>query len=541
MFALFFLFVCVSLSLRPHHWEGERRRHVLQELVHLQWKVCCIVHPLSTSAQSEREEVTLKMGGNKAAADTSTTSPPQPHKPEDPADDDIFEFTSATEGEASSAWDLVPEPKIARKKGVKSDTEIDTMLKKAIKEAELPEKGQINPKDVTSSSAASSTPKKDAVTSIPEDLTAEAAEEAGDKAEAQAAEKAITAAWEADFSLEDAPTPVSKDVLTTGMGRKNLMVAGVTPEDDDSEMAEADPEAAASHLGSSAKRKGRSTSQGAAQKRALPLKSPRAAFAGPKAKSPPAEKPASANKMPRAASPQGKAASKAVGKPAVKPPPKAITPLGAPAAPKPPPKAVTSKPPPSKEDRAWADWEKAKAKVAERQQQEHLAAPQSPPLFAVDWGRFASREALLQKISEVYRLDANSAKGYNHHVAAYYYISTDWGVSHPQSYSSIMLKNDSRQTHRWTCPLPSFSPRDRRPQSSGGRHDSLVAQPLSPLLLGLAREGHSFQCHHRRSLQGCPQHRAERSTPPLGGAFHMLPNALPSHPKGLDKRLFKPP
>ena len=26
----------------------------------------------------------------------------------------------------------------------------------------------------------------------------------------------------------------------------------------------------------------------------------------------------------------------------------------------------------------------------------------------------------------------------------------------------------------------------------------------------------------------------------LGGAFHMLPNALPSHPKGLDKRLFKP-
>ena len=28
---------------------------------------------------------------------------------------------------------------------------------------------------------------------------------------------------------------------------------------------------------------------------------------------------------------------------------------------------------------------------------------------------------------------------------------------------------------------------------------------------------------------------------PLGGAFHMLPNALPSHPKGLDKRLFKPP
>ena len=28
---------------------------------------------------------------------------------------------------------------------------------------------------------------------------------------------------------------------------------------------------------------------------------------------------------------------------------------------------------------------------------------------------------------------------------------------------------------------------------------------------------------------------------PIGAAFHMLPNALPSRPKGLDKRLFKPP
>ena len=126
-------------------------------------------------------------------------------------------------------------------------------------------------------------------------------------------------------------------------------------------MADADPAAAASHLGSGAKRKGRSSSQGAAKKRALPLKSPRASSVGPKVKSAPAEKPASANKMPRAASPQGKAESKAAGKPAAKPPPKGITPLSGRVAAKPPPKAVASKAQQAKEDKAWEDWEKAKS------------------------------------------------------------------------------------------------------------------------------------------------------------------------------------
>ena len=189
----------------------------------------------------------------------------------DSADDDLLEFTSATKGEASSsAWELAPERKIARKKGVNSDSEIDHMLKKAIKEeAEQQEKAQVTPADVTASSGAPSTSGKDVVASIPEDPAAEAAEEEGSKAQALAAEKPITSNWEADFSLEDAPTPRSKDVLTTGTGRKNLMVAGVTPEDEDSEMAEADP-AATSHLGSSAKRKGRSTSQGAAKREPCP-------------------------------------------------------------------------------------------------------------------------------------------------------------------------------------------------------------------------------------------------------------------------------
>ena len=319
------------------------------------------------------------------------------------------------------------------------------------------------------------------------------------------------------------------------------MKPGVTADDEDSEMADADA-AAASHLGSSSKRKGRSISQGAAKKRALPPKSPRTSSVGAKAKSPPATRPASANKMPRSASPQGKAESKVAGKPAVKPPPKSITPLsGAPAVAKPPPKAVTSKAATEKETKAWEDWEKAKAKVAERERLE-AAAPKSPPLFAPEWQRFTTRESFLQKTAETYRLDPNSAEGYNHHVASYYYVSTDWGVSHPQSYSSIMLKSDSKQSHRWTC----VHCRSSHPEIAD--HKTVEAGMI-----------HWWRNHcHPSSWVWCEKATVFNITTaevckavlnidlsdqplPLGGAFHMLPNALPSHPKGLDKRLFKPP
>ena len=411
---------------------------------------------------------------SKQPEDSKDPSPPEP-KPQDSAEDDLLEFTSATEGEASSsAWELVPEKKIARKKGVKSDSEIDSLLKKVIKEAEEPDP--------------------------------------------------------------------SKDVLTTKLGRKNLMTPGVTADDEDSEMAEADP-AAASHLGASSKRKGRSTSQGAAKKRGFAPKSPRTSSVGAKAKSPPppANRPASANKMPRSTSPQGKAESKVAGKPAVKPPPKSITPLSAHAAAKPPPKAVTSKAATEKETKAWEDWEKTKAKVADRERME-AAAPKSPPLFAHEWQRFTSRESFLQKTAETYRLDPNSAEGYNHHVASYYYVSTDWGVSHPQSYSSIMLKCDSKQSHRWTC----VHCRSSHPEIAD--HKTVEEGMI-----------HWWRNHcHHSSWVWCEKATVFNITTaevckavlnidlsdqplPLGGAFHMLPNALPSHPKGLDKRLFKPP
>ena len=306
---------------------------------------------------------------------TTTAPPPPPPPGPSPSEESPQQVSQPVMQQPAQ-----PEPSVPFQQSLPSTHQLDHMVKKAVREEaeqrKLTSQAQVTSAAVTTSSGASSTTVKDVVTSIPEDPAAEAAEEEGSKAESESAEKAITAAWEADFSLEDAPTPPSKDVLTTGMGRKNLMVAAVTPEDEDSEMPEADA-AAASHLGSGAKRKGRSTSQGAAKKRALPLKSPRAASAGPKAKSAPADKSSSGNKMPRAVSHQGKA----VGKPAAKPPPKAITLLGKAAVAKPPQKAVTAKAPPSTADKAWGDWEAAKAKVAERQQQENLAAPKSPPAF----------------------------------------------------------------------------------------------------------------------------------------------------------------
>ena len=368
------LFVLFSLSLHPHHWEGERRKHVLQQSEYLLWKACCLAHP---------------------------------------------DFTSPF-------WlSLVQEKRIARKKGVHSESELDHLVKKVVQEeAEQRKLASMKGAVVTSSSGASSTSVIDVITPIPEDKAAEAAEDEGTKAEGEAAEKPVVTSecnWEPDFSFEDAPPAPSKESLTSGMGRKNLISTVDNPEDADSEMQDVEPSPAA-HLGS--KRKERSTSQGSAKKRAISLKSPRAASAGPKSKSPSAQKPV--NKIPRASSPLS---AKAVGKPVAKPPLKAITPIipldkaaaaKAPpkvitpldqAAPAKPPASVTAKPPPSKE--AWKDWQAAKAKVAERKQQENLAQPKSPPLFAVDWSRFTSKETFLAKTGGVYRLDPNSAEGSN--------------------------------------------------------------------------------------------------------------------------------
>ena len=482
------------------------------------------------------------------SGEAKALSPPKPQESQDPSppEEDLLEFTSATEGEeggSSSAWDLVPpeQPRIARKKVVKSDSELDSLVKKVIKEAES--SPPITSEQLTTSSSSS----KAAITSIAEEPTKEA--------EAAEAEKSN---WEPDFSFEDGPEQ-SKDTVTSSMGRKDLMTMDVTSDEGDQEMADVDP-STGSHLASGAKRKGRSVSHGA-KKRALPPKSPRTSSVGAKAKSPQPIRPASANKMPRSSSPQAKAESKVADKPPVKPPPKGITPMSAPAVAKPPPKSVTAaaaaaekeakakaaaeekqaKARAEKEAKAIADWEKAKETVAERNAAA-AAAPKSPPLFTTDWSKITSREVFLQKTAETYRLDPNSAEGFNHHVASYYYFSSDWGVSHPQSYSSLMLKSDSRQSHRWTC----VHCRVSHPDICD--HKTVEAGVI---------HWWRHHCHHS-SWIWCEKASVFNITTadickavldvdmserplPLGGAFHMLPNNLPSHPKGLDTRLFKHP
>ena len=494
--------------------------------------------PPKTSEASPPPKSSQDEGSKEKAESTEKakeSSPPE-------ADDDLLEFTSATEGEgeaSSSAWELVPqEQRIARKKGVKSDSELDVMMKKVIKEAEE------SPPDTSKKLTAASSSSKAAITSI--------AEEPAEEAEAEKTPS------EPDFSFEDGPEQ-SKDTVTTAMGRKDLLTMDVTSD------AEGDQEMVNIDHPTSGKRKGRPASHGA-KKRALPSKSPRTSSVGAsesakaKAASPPPSRPASANKMPRSASPQTKADSVIAAKPPVKPPPKGITPITPVAVAKPPPKAVTSADAAEKEARAkaaaeekqakiraekeakaLADWHKAQETVAERQAAA-ASAPASPPMFTTDWSKVTSREDFLRKTRDAFRLDPNSAEGFNHHVSSYYYVSSNWGVSHPQSYSSLMLKSDSRQSHRWTCvhcrvAHPDVC--DHKTVQEGiihwWRHHCHHSSWVWREKAGVFNITTADVCKAVLDVD-----MSERPLP-LGGAFHMLPNNLPSHPKGLDKRLFKHP
>ena len=89
------------------------------------------------SPQPHEEEVTFKVSSGAASEDPSPPKPeqsedskdpsPPESKPQDSAEDDLLEFTSATEGEASSsAWELVPEKKIAQGKRGSSQTQRST-------------------------------------------------------------------------------------------------------------------------------------------------------------------------------------------------------------------------------------------------------------------------------------------------------------------------------------------------------------------------------------------------------------------------------
>ena len=105
---------------------------------------------------------------------------------------------------------------------------------------------------------------------------------------------------------------------------------------------------------------------------------------------------------------------------------------------------------------------------------------------------------------------------------------------HAEEWQSPVAQVDLR-------PLQVQSPRICRPQDCGRGDCALAEAPLSPRMLGVVRQSHSIWCHHIGTCKAVLGIDLADQPLPIGAAFHMLPNALPSHPKGLDKRLFKPP
>ena len=175
--------------------------------------------PQSSSASSTLPPI-AESETQKKRAEATFTSP-------DESKDDLLELTSATkgEGESSSAWELVPEKKIARKVGVESE--------KAVVEASGEEKGV------------------EVVTPMPVDSAPNATEEVTPaEASPPADESRKDSTWQADFDFEDAPAQPKESQPSAGTKCKGLSVS----------------------------------QSGATKKRAIPLKSPRAASARPKLK-----------------------------------------------------------------------------------------------------------------------------------------------------------------------------------------------------------------------------------------------------------------
>ena len=339
--------------------------------------------------------------------------------------------------------EVVPDKRVARKIGVKSDGELDHLLKKVAKEAKEQPLTSPSVAAITSSSAAASTSSKDLFATTPEDITAEkdAEQEAGEKAEEEAAEKRVTTEddvnWQqADFSFEDAPPPPSKESLTSVLGRKNLTAVA---EDSDSEMPDAQP---APHLGSSSKRKGRSTSPRGAKKRALPLKSPRASSAGPKLKAAPVPK--SLNKIlkDREASPQPKQLVSQQLSRLQKPSPLWER--------QPQQSLHQQQSPPNHRQQQQVEQSQRQHQRGRRLHQHRRESSRHRiHLSCMHWIGASSprRKPFWQEPQRCIGLTPVPWKA----TIAMSAASADWFTSHPQSHSAVMLKNDSRQSHRWNC------------------------------------------------------------------------------------------
>ena len=102
----------------------------------------------SPQSSAQEKETSPPSPKQKPMEEKKAPSPPPPEEkptikspptvqPVKEDDNDVLNFTSAAEAEAesSSAWEVVPEKKVARKIGVKIDSEFDHLVQKVILEA----------------------------------------------------------------------------------------------------------------------------------------------------------------------------------------------------------------------------------------------------------------------------------------------------------------------------------------------------------------------------------------------------------------------
>ena len=144
--------------------------------------------------------------------------------------------------------------------------------------------------------------------------------------------------------------------------------------------------------------------------------------------------------------------------------------------------------------------------------------------------------------AEVYQVDPGSAEGHNTHVSCYYYHILRSGEPVIPTHAAIMLKNDSKQSHRWTCVICHQNhPKDadyKTCEAASIHWRRAHAQPWAWTWCDRAAELKITTADLCFAVIGI---RLEEEPLPAGAAFHMLLKSIPSQSCGVDKRLLKPP
>ena len=164
---------------------------------------------------------------------------------------------------------------------------------------------------------------------------------------------------------------------------------------------------------------------------------------------------------------------------------------------------------------------------------------------STQWLGMHSKTEFLNAVSNAFLVDSGSAEGFNTHLALYYYASEDWNIPHPSQLKTCVLFRDSTRYKRWCCWLC--------PTSTQGRKDHLSFKTSAE------QEVHWWGTHASQpcwdfcrkaqelnittsELSGALLGLDIKMVPiPAGASLKMLPDSLPSHPKGHNAKVFKDP